>query len=74
MCKPVHIPMAGGMESLNVAMAGAVMMFALSGGVQQLLWNIRHGNGSSGGHVGGGPGHGQEGAGDADVRVAGSEG
>jgi RNA methyltransferase, TrmH family len=39
-CTPVAIPMPGDMESLNVAAAGAVMMFALSGGAPGLLRDL----------------------------------
>lgn len=31
-CKPIAIPMAGPMESLNVGVAGGILMFALSEG------------------------------------------
>lgn len=35
-CVPVAIPMPGQMESLNVAIAGSILMFALSPGMPQL--------------------------------------
>lgn len=36
MCTPVAIPMPGDMESLNVAVAGAILMFALTPGAPAL--------------------------------------
>lgn len=36
-CVPVSIPMAGDMESLNVGVAGSILMFMLSEGAQQQL-------------------------------------
>lgn len=39
-CAPVGIPMAGQMESLNVGIAGGILMFALSSGVASLLQEL----------------------------------
>jgi TrmH family RNA methyltransferase len=39
-CVPVAIPMPGEMESLNVAAAGAILMFALSSGAPQLMGEL----------------------------------
>lgn len=36
MSTPINVPMVGHMESLNVGAAGAILMFALSSGAQQL--------------------------------------
>lgn len=38
--KRLSIPMPGGMESLNVAVAGSVLMFMLSGGLPELLEDV----------------------------------
>lgn len=46
-CSPVAIPMAGGaMESLNVGVAGAILMFALSRGMPELVGRL-HGLGAA---------------------------
>lgn len=42
-CTPVAIPMAGGqMESLNVGIAGGILMFVLSTGMPQLTGRLDH--------------------------------
>ena len=41
-CRPLTIPMAGRMESLNVSHAGAILMFALSDGAGQVIKSVRH--------------------------------
>lgn len=42
-CTPVAIPMAGGqMESLNVGIAGGILMFVLSTGMPQLAGRLDH--------------------------------
>ncbi len=33
LCRPVSIPMSGGMESLNVSQAGAMLLYTLSPGL-----------------------------------------
>uniref|UniRef100_A0A383WFA6 tRNA/rRNA methyltransferase SpoU type domain-containing protein n=1 Tax=Tetradesmus obliquus TaxID=3088 RepID=A0A383WFA6_TETOB len=38
---PLAVPMSGRMESLNVGVAGAILMFALSEGLQQLLGRLQ---------------------------------
>ena len=38
---PVAVPMHGGMESLNVAVAGSILMFALSEGMPQLVGRLQ---------------------------------
>lgn len=40
-CRPLSIPMAGRMESLNVSHAGAILMFALSEIGPQVLKHAR---------------------------------
>ena len=40
-CRPLTIPMAGRMESLNVSHAGAILMFALSEGSAQVIQNLK---------------------------------
>jgi hypothetical protein len=39
-CTPVAIPMQGGMESLNVGVAGGILMFMLSQGLPQLVGRL----------------------------------
>jgi TrmH family RNA methyltransferase len=39
-CSPVAIPMAGDMESLNVGIAGGILMFMLSSGLPPLLQRL----------------------------------
>ena len=39
-CQPVNIPMLGDMESLNVAAAGAILMWALSGSAGALVSDL----------------------------------
>jgi TrmH family RNA methyltransferase len=39
---PLAVPMSGRMESLNVGVAGAILMFALSEGLEQLLGRLQH--------------------------------
>lgn len=41
-CQPVSIPMIGDMESLNVAAAGAILMWALSGSAGALVGDLAH--------------------------------
>eukprot|EP00775_Hariotina_reticulata_P005507 gene5507-5742_t len=36
---PLSVPMVGDMESLNVGVAGAILMFALSNGGLEQLWS-----------------------------------
>jgi TrmH family RNA methyltransferase len=40
-CAPVAIPMAGDMESLNVGIAGGILMFLLSSGLEPLVQRLR---------------------------------
>ena len=40
-CRPLAIPMAGPMESLNVSQAGAILMFALSHQAAQLYQQLQ---------------------------------
>ena len=40
-CRPLCIPMAGRMESLNVSHAGAILMFALSDSAPDVLRDAR---------------------------------
>ncbi len=40
-CRPLCIPMAGRMESLNVSHAGAILLFALSDSAPDVLRNAR---------------------------------
>lgn len=41
-CRPLTIPMAGRMESLNVSHAGAILMFALSEGSAGVMESLKH--------------------------------
>jgi TrmH family RNA methyltransferase len=39
-CRPVSVPMTGDMESLNVGIAGGILMFLLSEGLQPMLGTL----------------------------------
>ena len=41
-CQPISIPMLGDMESLNVASAGAILMWLLSGRAPALVSDLAH--------------------------------